>query len=147
MNQWWILAFVAWTVGVAGIGYNYGHDHAGLACARGVEHQQQVTVTALRGVVANVQKQQTVTQEVDNAYQSKKSDIDSQYAAGASSVQPVSATGNDQHANSRPASGLNAAAPRPFITKIFKLNRQECDDNTQQLISLQDWVRGQQAVK
>lgn len=146
MNQWWILAFVAWSVGLAGVGYNYGHDKSALTCAHGIEGQQQVTITAQKGVISTVGKQQAVTQEVDNAYQSKRNDIDSMY--GPDSVQPAPAPTGD----SLPATGAAACRPtastaRPLHTKIYKLSAQECDENTAQLYGLQEWVRGQQAVR
>ena len=143
-----LIAFVAWS----GFMYYEGHSKEAAVCgqadARHDLAQAAVTVAAEKGVIATVGQQQTVTQGVDNAYQAKKADINNQYAAGADSVQPAgAATGTDICAVPNATGRPNAAASRPFVTKVFKLNPQECDENTEQLYGLQEWVRGQQKVK
>ena len=152
MNLYWasglLIAFVMWSGFMYVEGYNKKAALCGEANAQHEVAQDNVTIGAQKGVIATVGKQQTVTQEVDNAYQAKKGDIDNQYAGDAAGVQPVQpAAGSDKHASGSAASRPYAAPARPFITKIFKLNPKECDENTQQLISLQDWVNGQQVIK
>ena len=142
-----LLAFVAWS----GFMYYEGGSKETAVCkaADGVHDLAQAnqTVTAEKGVIATVGQQQTVTSGVSNAYEAKKSDIDSQYAA-ALGVQPaVLATGNSVGAVSNPASRPDATASRPFRSKVYGLSGHECDDNTAKLYGLQDWVRGQMAIK
>ena len=144
-----LVSFVAWS----GFMYYEGGDKQKVVCSQADEKhdlaQTNNTVAAQSGVIDTVAKQQSTSQGVDNAYQTKKSLIDNQYAAdfgGVLGQTPAPAV------NSLPAAGSttcrpNAAPARPFRTAFFKLNAQECDDNTEQLYGLQDWVRKQQAVK
>lgn len=143
-----LLAFVAWS----GFMYYEGSSKETAVCGQAdAKHdlaQANVTVAAEKGVIATVGEQQTVTQGVDYAYQAKKSDIDNQYLAGLDSVRAAgTSTGTDICAVSGPTGRPHAAASRPFITKVYKLNPQECDENTEQLYGLQAWVKGEQAVK
>lgn len=141
------LAFIAWS----GFMYYEGISKETAVCGKAdATHdlaQADVTIGAQKGVIGAVANQQSVTQGVSNAYEAKKSDIDSQYAA-ASGVRGGQAAVANAGAGAVPSTTgrPDAAAPRSFHTKIYKLNAQECDYNTAQLYGLQDWVRKQEAA-
>lgn len=143
-----LIAFLAWS----GFMYHEGSSKESAVCGKeDAQHdlaQAAVTVAAEKSVIATVSQQQTVTQGASNAYESQKSNIDSLYVAGVVSLQPTmpatrNGIGTIPGATCRP----DAAAARPLRTKVYKLSAQECDDNTAQLYGLQEWVKGQQAIK
>lgn len=141
-----LIAFIAWS----GFMYYEGTSKETAVCkGADAQHdlaQANVTVNAEKGVIATIGKQQTVTQGVDYAFQAKTRDIDSLYAdaIGLRST-PTPASGG-MSAIPSAASKPHAAAPRPFRTRVFKLTAQECDENTEQLYGLQEWVKGQQGL-
>lgn len=144
-----LIAFVAWS----GFMYYEGYSKESAVCKYETDKhdlaQTRVTVAAQKAVLKAVAQQQTITQGIDHEYQTKRNDIDSQYASAPSVLQSseaVTARHNlptAGNATSRPP----AAAQRPLHTKVFKLNAQECDENTEQLYGLQQWIRGQQSIK
>ena len=144
-----LVAFVAWS----SLMYYEGYDKKTALCGKeDAQHdlaQAGVTVAAEKGVIGTIGEQQNVTQGVDNAYQAKKLYIDNQYAAGLIGMRGPASTpaGYSLPATGSAASRPNVTPTRSLLTKVYKLSAQECDENTQQLYGLQEWVRGQQTVK
>lgn len=141
------IAFIAWS----GFMYYEGTSKETAVCGQAdAKHdlaQTDVTIKAKDGVIATVAKQQSATQGVDNAYEAKKSAIDSQYAADNSvrgGQKPIAGAG--VRAVPNPSGRPHAAPARSLHTKVYKLSPQECDDNTNQLYGLQNWVKAQEAI-
>lgn len=153
MNKYWAIAMLVSFVVWSGFMYYEGASKERALCKQADEKhdlaQASVTIAAEKGVIATIGQQQTITQEVDNAYQIKKSSIDSQYIAGVFGLQQRSPTAvsNNMPVSTAASIRPNATAARPLLSKIFKLNAQECDENTEQLYGLQAWVKGQLAIK
>lgn len=151
MNKYWAIALLVSFVAWSGFMYYEGGGKERALCSAADAKQDMaqagVTIKAAKGVVATVGKQQDVTKGVDNAYQLKKSVIDNQYA-GDDSLRAARAPASNYMPPAACAAGRpHAAATRSFRTKVFKLSPQECDENTEQLYGLQDWVKGQLAIK
>lgn len=145
MNQYWIIALLLAFVGVGFAGYRYGSDSAQVQCDKIEAAQQQVTIAGQQHVITEVGKQQTITTGVSNAYHTGIASIDNLYATA--SVQPANPTGGDNNPIPRPSGRANASSCRPSRSKYYKLNGQECDDNTEQLIDLQNWIKQQAALQ
>lgn len=140
-----LIAFVVWS----GFMYYEGGSKQIALCAKAEEKQtiaqQAITVAAQKSVIATVTAQQTITQGVDHDYEAKESLIDNKYAAGGS-VQPTSPASCGVPAHGNPTGRPHAAtAPSQSVTAVFRLSAKECDENTEQLYGLQDWVRQQRA--
>lgn len=147
-----LIAFVAWS----GFMYYEGGNKADVVCAKDSEKkdlkQASATIGAQKGVITTIGQQQAVSQGVDHDYQLKKDDIDYVYGNELKRLhdapKPIpTPTGAGLPAASPAASRFVAAATRPLRSKVYKLNSQECDQNTAQLYSLQDWVKKQLAIK
>lgn len=146
-------AFIAWS----GFMYYEGHSREADACAKAAQQKElveaKVAEAAQKGVIATVAKQQNVTNGVDHDYQVRIADIDNDYAdefkrlASVQQPQRPAATNNNLSASAIAAVRPVIAASRPFRTKVYKLNAQECDANTAQLYGLQAWLKGQLAIK
>lgn len=150
MNGYVAIGLLAAFVGWSGFMYHEGLSKESAVCGQAdAKHdlaQSVATIAAEKGVITTIGQQQTVTQGVDNAYQTKKSDIDNQYAAAISMRPEGAATGNGVSTPAGATCRSDAAASRSFHTKVFKLSAKECDDNTAQLYGLQEWVMGQGAI-
>lgn len=154
MNKYLVLglfiAFVAWS----GFMYHEGTGKEKAVCGQADAthdlHQANATIGAQQAVSVAVAQQQTATQGASNDYEQKKAAIDNAYAQpdsvreqGQASVPRASNVRPVPYPTSRP----DAATPRQFVTKAYKLSPLECDENTEQLYGLQAWVRAQQAIK
>jgi len=143
-----LIAFVLWS----GFMYYEGLGKEDAVCGQNdAKHdlaQAGVTVAAEKAVIDTVAKQQTATQGIDHAYEKNKSLIDSQYAPGNHGVWDASIAASNSMSSTAPSTSRpHATTTRSFRTVVFKLNPEECDDNTEQLYGLQDWVRAQAAIK
>lgn len=146
-----LIGFVAWS----GFMYYEGTSKEIAVCGKETEKttvtQQTGTIAAQDGVISTIAAQQHVTQGVDDDYQHRKNNIDYVYNNVTARLQlpkpTISPTGDSLPAPTSPTLRPNVAARRPFVSKVFRLNRKECDDNTAKLYSLQDWIKGQQAIK
>lgn len=151
MNIYWagglLLAFVLWS----GFMYHEGTTSESHVCGEAdAKHdlaESGQTVAAQGNVIKDIGKQQTVTQGASNAYENTKDDINNQYVNHVDGLQSTPVAEN-QRANPIPnaASRPNAPTCKPQRSKYYRLNGQECDDNTAQLIGLQEWVAGQQKI-
>jgi len=152
MNLYWaggiLIAFVLWS----GFMYYEGITKEYAVCSEDdAKHdlaQTNVTLAAEKAVVSTVVKQQTITQRVDSSYENTKSYIDSQYVADYVGVQSkIPTASNSLSPLSIAPIRPSGATTRQLRTKVFKLTAQQCDDNTEQLYALQDWVKDQQSIK
>lgn len=152
MNKYFIIlsfvVFVAWS----GFMYYEGCSKEKVVCVKeDAQHdlyQSNIIRDAQNGVINTIGQQQTITQEIEHAYELKQNSIDSIYSANLNSLQSASvAASNSLPAIACSASRTDAPASRPFHTTVFGLSPKECDENTEQLYGLRDWVRAQQAIK
>lgn len=153
MNKYFAIAGLVMFVIWSGFMYYEGRSKESAVCGQAdAKHdleQAAITAAAQKGVITTIEKQQTITKEVDNDYEIKKLDIDRQYANSFGGVwgQPAAPASNRVPTTGAPTGRPNATTSRQFLTRIFKLNAKECDENTEHLYGLQAWVNGQQKVK
>lgn len=152
MNQYWAIAALAAFIGWSGFMYHEGGSKESAVCAKVTEGktiaEQSNTISAQNGVIATVAQQQAITQGVEHDYQAKKNAIDSRYiAAGGMQSAGANPARGDMPSPTYAACRPHGAPARPLVTRVFGLSAKECDDNTEQLYSLQNWVRKQQTVK
>jgi hypothetical protein len=136
MNKYWLLAFVAWSVGMFIGGFKAESWRAGQAAAQIVEEQQKVTIAAEQGVIVKQQKAESITNNVEAQYEKQIFGIDSKYDFNGLR-KPDDTTGHRLPTVSRTTVISN---PDPKSSKTYQLTYRQCDIEEQKLISLWAWL-------
>lgn len=149
MNIYWFIAFLLYSVGVFSGGVKYEGYKSGEADALHDVAQAGITIDAQKSVIGTIEKQQSTTEGVDNAYQKNLDSIGSLYvdAFNVGLRQSPTPAGASLPAVCGAASRPNAtASARACISKSYKLTPQQCDDEAAKLVALQAWVTAQRAL-
>lgn len=143
MNKWWFIALLVSYLGVGYCAYTWRADLCKATIAENGEAQQKVTINAQASVITTIGKQQDITQGVENAHHTGITAIDRLYATAAG-VQPPADTASGGMPTVPTTTGRpDVTTCKPSRSKYYRLDGQECDDNTEQLIELQTWVHDQ----
>ena len=114
MNKYWAIALLVSFVAWSGFMYYEGYSKEAAVCAQAdAKHdlaQADVTVAAQAGVIDQVKKDQTVTNEVSNDYEKNISAINADYDAVSWVQRASTATGDGMPALPSTTGGHNAAA-------------------------------------
>jgi hypothetical protein len=138
MNQWWILFCLGILAAVGFTGERYGENRVRVQCDKHDEAQQQVTIDAQQHVIKQVQTQGQITQEVENAYHTGITAIDSLYATAR--VQPKASA-------SAGVRSVPAAACGTQTSRKYRLTLKQCDEEEAKCNALWNWAQQQSAVK
>jgi hypothetical protein len=133
-----IAGVVILVAGVFGFGWYKGHEKYAdyKAQVDAVAHQQQEQVKQ------TIAKQQSITKEIESDYKTKLDSVNARYGrllhSRSSAMQPVP----------KPATGLDATTPNGEPVEAstvpwIELER-DCTITTQQLVSLQTWIKEEQ---
>lgn len=149
---WRVLPFMVCLLIGVWSGYKVTADHyRSVISKRDLKAAADLTQAQQR-VIKAVQEQQVITNQISSDYENKIAEIRAKYAAfDGSNVAAGSDSVRNQPAPARRVRAVPDAACRPNAAsaceRLSKELRLAAELQTQQLISLQEWIRQQQAAQ